>query len=257
MSVPDRLDTLQRVSLKQKRLVHFDGIDPRSFSEGERLLREGIHAPMKYLKRKMANALEYLHPSYLKAVVRGDAPERRKLIRQQLRPQPAARKTKEEAVRSYAARHNCRVLIETGTFKGDMIFAMLRHFDRLYSIEMGRDLFLAAKKRFENEGHVKILEGDSGKRLPEILKELAEPAAFWLDAHASGGETARGRIDTPIEKELKEVLNHPIKKHVILIDDAREFGMGKHYPTLKKVEKIVFPTYKHYEVRDDIIRITS
>jgi len=45
--------------------------------------------------------------------------------------------------------------------------------------------------------------------------------------------------------------------HVMLVDDAREFGTRKHYPTLNKVAKMVLPTYKHFEVKDDIIRITS
>ena len=102
-----------------------------------------------------------------------------------------------------------------------------------------------------------ILEGDSAGALPFILSKLKAPAVFWLDAHASGGETARGAIETPIESELAAILNHPIKTHVILIDDAREFGMGKDYPTLKRVQKQVAGTYQNFEVKDDIIRITT
>ena len=211
---------------------------------------------MRYLKRKVANALEYLHPDCLKAVARGDSREQRKYIRHRLRPQPASHETKEETVRAYAARHRCRVLIETGTFKGDMVHALLHDFDGIYSIELGHDLFLAAQRRFASENHVKILEGDSAMKLTEVLRKLVQPAVLWLDAHASGGETARSKIDTPIERELSAILGHSIKTHVILIDDAREFGTGKHYPTLNKVEKMVLPTYKHFEVKDDIIRIT-
>ncbi len=211
---------------------------------------------MNRLKTKLTNALEYVHPNHLASLARGDSASKRKALRQQRRPQPASRAVKENTVRSYAARGGCRTLIETGTFKGDLIFALLRDFDRLYSVEMGHDLFVAATRRFATERHVTILEGDSTKALPLILAKLSEPAIFWLDAHASGGETATGKLETPIESELSAILNHPVKTHVILIDDAREFGMGKDYPTLGRVKKMMAGTYRDYEVKDDIIRIT-
>jgi len=211
---------------------------------------------MNYLRTKVANALEYVHPQYLAALARGDSSAQRKAVREKLRPQAASRATKENTVRSYAQRGHCRILVETGTFRGDLIFALLHDFDHLYSIEMQHELFLAAEKRFAAEKTVTILEGDSTSALPPILAKLQMPAVFWLDAHASGGETARGAIETPIVSELTSILNHPIKTHVILIDDAREFGMGKHYPTLKRVQQMVAGTYKTFEVKDDIIRIT-
>jgi len=103
---------------------------------------------------------------------------------------------------------------------------------------------------------VTILEGDSTTELKKILARLTEPAIFWLDAHASGGETATGVLETPIQSELRCILDHPVKAHVILIDDAREFGMGKDYPTIRRVRKLMASTYRGFEVKDDIIRIT-
>ncbi|HZQ45574.1 MAG TPA: hypothetical protein VFC07_01065 [Verrucomicrobiae bacterium] len=211
---------------------------------------------MNRLKSKLANALEYVHPKYFASLARGDSSAQRKSVREKLRPQPASRAAKEHAVRSYAARGNCRIMVETGTFRGDLIFALLRDFDHLFSIEMQHELFLAAELRFAAEKTVTIIEGDSAGALPLILAKLHTPAVFWLDAHASGDETARGAMETPIVSELSAILNHSVKSHVILIDDAREFGMGRHYPTLKRVQKMVAGTYKEFEVKDDIIRIT-
>jgi hypothetical protein len=216
-----------------------------------------LFATMHFIKRKLKNALEYLHPAHVKAVMRGESAERRKAIRHQLRPQPSPHQLKQDTVRDYARQHHCRVLIETGTFKGDMIHAMLADFDRLYSIELSHSLYLAAKERFKDCRTVFLFEGDSEKVLPQILNEINEPAVFWLDAHTSGGETARGRLDTPIEKELVDILNHPVKSHVILIDDAREFGIGKHYPMIKRLQKLTATMYKQFEVNNDIIRITK
>jgi hypothetical protein len=212
---------------------------------------------MHFIKRKLKNVLEYLHPAHVKAILHRETAEHRKAIRHQLRPQPAPHQLKQDTVRAYARQHNYRILIETGTFQGDMIYAMLGNFDRLYSIELSHAFYLAAKERFQACPKVSLFEGDSEKVLPQILSEINEPAVFWLDAHTSGGETARGRRDTPIEKELVDILNHPVKSHVILIDDAREFGLSKHYPTVKQVQKMTASVYKHFEVKDDIIRITK
>jgi hypothetical protein len=83
---------------------------------------------------------------------------------------------------------------------------------------------------------------------------------FWLDAHWSGGSTAKGTVDTPIVQELKCVVNHvKADKHIILIDDARCFTGKNDYPTLEFLKKYIsgmFPDWI-FEINDDIIRIYS
>jgi len=86
---------------------------------------------MNYLRTKLANAQEYVHPNHLAAIACGKSSAERKAVRQSLRPQPASRAIKENAVRSCAGRGGCRTLVETGTFRGDLVFALLRDFDRL------------------------------------------------------------------------------------------------------------------------------
>jgi len=58
--------------------------------------------------------------------------------------------------------------------------------------------------------------------------------------------------------ELRNISRHPIKKHVILIDDARCFDGTYDYPTLVELEKIAGDYWpgSSFEVRDDIVRIT-
>ena len=53
------------------------------------------------------------------------------------------------------------------------------------------------------------------------------------------GITAKADIDTPIVEELKAVFQHPIKNHVILIDDARLFVGADDYPTIEGLKEIV------------------
>jgi hypothetical protein len=136
-------------------------------------------------------------------------------------------------IREYRRRFDTRVLIETGTFLGDNIYALRHDFDRIISIELAPDLAARARQRFARESHVSILLGDSASVLPEVLAGLNEPTLFWLDAHWSGGITAHAEKETPIAAEIDAILRHPVKDHVVLIDDARLLGQRQDYPTLE------------------------
>jgi hypothetical protein len=173
------------------------------------------------------------------------------------RPVPPPPEVKKRVLLSYARDFGLRTFIETGTFLGDTTAAVRPHVDRVVTIEISSDLAEQARTRFASHTNVQVLEGDSGKLLPAILDELREPALFWLDGHYSGGITARGDEDTPVRTELHAILEHPVRKHVILIDDARDFRGGA-YPTVGEVAEIVrsHPSGYDFDVRDDIIRLT-
>jgi len=174
------------------------------------------------------------------------------------RPAKTPYLVKVSAIRHYARRHGTRVLVETGTFRGNMIVAQRNHFDRIYSIELDPALHAAARERLRRLRHVTLLQGDSGVELAKVLEELGQPALFWLDAHWSGGVTARGEIDTPISSELGMVLAHPVRGHVVLIDDAHEFTGENGYPTYEGLAREVRSLRPDLEVelRDNLIRIT-
>lgn len=155
---------------------------------------------------------------------------------------------KERVIREYKG----GILVETGTYEGDMVKAMLDSFAEIYSIELSKELFKKAQKRFAEIKKVHLYQGDSGKILPQILKELKQPAVFWLDAHYSEGYTAKGEKETPIFKELGAILKFPHK--AILIDDARCFTGKNDYPTIEEIKTLV--KGREVEVKDDIIRIT-
>jgi len=160
-------------------------------------------------------------------------------------------------IKEYAERHGIRLMIETGTFRGNAILANLRNFDRIYSIELSEHLYKQAVERFKHCAHVKIMQGDSGKVLPILLKEIDEPALFWLDGHYCGGVTARGDLNAPIETELEAILTHPIESHVILIDDAVCFDGKNDYPTVTALRDLVSSRHPgaSFELIDNIMRI--
>lgn len=173
------------------------------------------------------------------------------------RPVPPPPPAKIRELRRYARTYRLRTFVETGTFFGDTTAALARNVHRVVTMELSPDLAERARRRFAHDPKVTVLEGDSGALLPGVLSELAVPALFWLDGHYSAGITARGAEDTPVRTELTAILAHPVRQHVIMIDDAREFTGGV-YPTVEELREQVRAAGDPYavEVRDDIIRLT-
>ena len=164
---------------------------------------------------------------------------------------------KQLVVAEYAERLGPRVLVETGTYTGHMVLAMLDRFERIYSIELDAILHAKVGRRFARHSHVHLLQGASEEVLPNVLEQIKQPCVFWLDAHYSGGQTARGTLDTPILQEIRCILAHCCAdEHVLLIDDARSFTGQNDYPTLEELRNVILTTKAgwHFEVKDDIIR---
>ena len=173
------------------------------------------------------------------------------------RPVPPPQLYKQWVVKEYARLFSIKTLVETGTYLGDMVEATRKIFDKIYSIELDTDLYRKARRRFSRFGHITIVQGDSGKVLPEILEWVNSPCLFWLDAHYSEGITAKGDLETPIMQEMQSILNHRVKGHVILIDDARCFVGRNDYPKVEALEKFVLEKDPNLVFKNwnDIIRI--
>ena len=183
--------------------------------------------------------------------------EARRAWEREGRPSPPPHIVKEELIRDYAKTFNTRILIETGTYLGDMVHAMKKSFSRIVSFELDQTLAAQAQERFGKDSHVEIVQGDSGKLLGHFLTTISEPCLFWLDGHYSGGITAKGALETPIKNELTFILSHPVDGHVILIDDARCFTGENDYPTLDELQDFVNEHKQdwQFQVETDVIRI--
>jgi hypothetical protein len=170
-------------------------------------------------------------------------------------PVPPPHLIKQITIGEYQQKYNYTTLVETGTFMGAMVEAQKTRFKRIISIELAVDLYDKAKKRFSETKNVLIVQGDSGKVLPKILKGIREPLIFWLDGHYSAGMTAKGDKDCPIFEELDAIFNGTKLNHVLLIDDARCF-VGGDYPTIAKLTEYILGKNEKYkvEVKNDIIR---
>lgn len=179
------------------------------------------------------------------------------LWRQSGQPVPAPHIVKTYMLRGMAERYGLRNLVETGTYLGEMVAAQRKFFDTIVSIELDSTLAKRAQKRFSAWSNITIMQGDSGERMKQVVKELNEPTLFWLDAHYSGGITAHGKKETPIVAEVHTILSSP-HQHIIVIDDARNFGVEADYPALKVFAQKVQQLRPEYAVRvkHDMILVT-
>ncbi|TAE78165.1 MAG: hypothetical protein EAZ65_02825 [Verrucomicrobia bacterium] len=176
------------------------------------------------------------------------------------RPAPPPHVVKQKNLRDFRDRFGLEILVETGTYKGDMVEAMKGGFRKVYSIELADHFHQAAVRRFQQDAHVEILHGDSGRVMAELVPKLDGPTLFWLDGHYSAGTTARGDKDTPILEELDHIFARKDFHCVVLVDDARCFeGLSEQiYPSIDEVRAFVNERRPGWlvDVETDCIRIT-
>jgi len=164
---------------------------------------------------------------------------------------------KQQVLIEYIKKFSPEIFIETGTYKGKMVYAVMPYIKEIYSIELDKTLFEKARRRFAGYPNTHIVQGQSGEVLPKILANIDKPCLFWLDAHWSGGSTAKGQLQTPIMQEIECIINHKqAEQHIILIDDARCFTGKNDYPALEYLQRFIQQIHPCwiFEVKDDIIR---
>jgi hypothetical protein len=173
------------------------------------------------------------------------------------KPQRSPHLLKQKTVREYGNKFGLRILIETGTYYGEMVSAMKSKFEQIYSIEQNPELAARAKREFAKDFHIHIIQGDSQTALPDLLKSVDEAALFWLDAGYYGWSGEQGDKKR-LGVELDAILRHQINGHVILMDDAHGLDGKNGALTIEEVTKKIltdFPNRKA-EVAFDILRIT-
>lgn len=133
-------------------------------------------------------------------------------------------------------RTGARVMVETGTFEGVTTARAARTFERVFTVELDPTLAQRAKEKLARLPNVTVMQGDAMQRLPEILaRDDVRDALVFLDAHYSGGETAKGDLAEPAVEELDVLHKHKDKVRAIVVDDFRCFGVNEGFPTKGEV----------------------
>lgn len=174
------------------------------------------------------------------------------------KPIPPPNVVKQRVLREYAQRYGIGILIETGTFYGDMVEAMKMDFNHIYSIELCAEFYEKAKIRFSKDANIELIFGNSGTELHRIMNKVDQAALFWLDGHYSGESTAHGAVTTPIYEELQQIFDAEDRGHVIIIDDARCFESDPAYPRIDDLFSFIKSRRSNITITvlDDIIRIS-
>lgn len=171
---------------------------------------------------------------------------------------PGPHAYKQKVVNEVRKKYGLETFVETGTFKGHMVEAQRKNFKKLFSIELDNKLFSTAEKYFSGFPHIKILHGDSAKKLTGMLDEISKDSIlFWLDGHYCGDFTGKGEKECPIYEELDTIFGHAILRKYILVDDARCFIGKNDYPTIEELRNYVINKdgSLKVEVINDIIHI--
>ncbi len=150
------------------------------------------------------------------------------------RPSPPPHEVKLWSILYLADSIGARNLVETGSYLGDTVRALRGRFDLIASIELAEELARPLQVEFKNDPTVRILIGDSGVELRQLLPELHGPTIFWLDAHYSGGPTL-GDGYVPIYAEVDAISDAVSGPHALLIDDMKDFNGADGYPTEREI----------------------
>jgi hypothetical protein len=170
---------------------------------------------------------------------------------------PVPHVVKQRIVKDYARRYSLDRFVESGTYLGDMVWAVRQTFREVHSVELDPLLYRRASARFQRFTQIHLYQGDSAEVLGKIVGNLAGPALFWLDGHYSGGITAKGGLETPIKQELVHIFTGRKHRHVALIDDARDFTGTDGYPSLQELGTLLRGIQPNLSITSacDIIRV--
>jgi hypothetical protein len=125
---------------------------------------------------------------------------------------------------------------ETGTFRGDGVsYATSSPFREIWSVEIVPGLAEAARRRFEQDRRVTIIENDSLTALRQSLSKFDGNCIFWLDAHFPGADAGMTAYDAAADEKLRlplplelEVIQgeRPGFHDVLILDDLRIYEDG-------------------------------
>lgn len=128
-----------------------------------------------------------------------------------------------KSILNYLSFKEFKIFIETGSLFGDTIADIKNFgFDEIHSIELSEPHYQHCKNLFKNEKNIFLHLGDSSDVLKNLLPKLTAPSVFFLDAHYSSGDTAKGIKDVPLLEELETIKNFNYRS-LLIIDDVRLF----------------------------------
>ena len=153
------------------------------------------------------------------------------------RPLPPPHVVKQLAILRYQRSRRFRTFVETGTFTGEMVEAMrpvlpANRLDR----DVARNPSMPPIRRFAGDPGVELSAWRQRRRAAACARAAPRTGACSGSTGISWeAGPARGEEDSPVRAELAALLSHPVRRHVVLIDDARLFSGADGYPTIAEL----------------------
>ena len=139
---------------------------------------------------------------------------------------------------AFKDQYNIRFFVETGTFVGSTCQWAARYFEEVYTIEASSDYVYRTSMRMRMDriyDNVHFVRNRSEDCLGEVLTHVKGLAIIWLDAHWSSDLLySKPSVVCPVLQEIKWIQNDN-RNHIIMVDDARLFGVEPQWPTRKEV----------------------
>lgn len=115
-----------------------------------------------------------------------------------------------------------RIIIETGTLRGELTVRLPALFPIVHTIELSKELY----DRHPEDDRVCWHCGDSRVWLREL--DFQEPVLFYLDAHyfkskSNRAEHVVGSYDFPLWEELDIIARRPFTD-IVVVDDVHSFN---------------------------------
>lgn len=149
-----------------------------------------------------------------------------------------SRLLKTQILISLVKNYNLKSFVESGTYLGDTSINLSKSVDKLYTIEVSKFLYNLAKFRLRKKRNIELIKGDSAEILGNLLKNIGNPCLFYLDGHYSGGISSSAiEYESPLKRELESIGSfYHLSGSIVVVDDARELGVTKGYPSIKEIE---------------------
>lgn len=160
----------------------------------------------------------------------------------------------EQLALDYKVWYKLQTFVETGTFQGRTTKWAGLNFFRVHTVDVHIDYLKQAQAACQLLP-VAFYHGRSEVMLQTIISRLDRPTLFWLDAHWSA-DLAYQQLDIvcPVLEEI-EVINQRCNKqrHVVMIDDARLFGVERGWPSQKAVIDALAKGGREVSINQDVI----
>jgi hypothetical protein len=140
--------------------------------------------------------------------------------------------------------------IETGTDNG---VSLEKAINSGYKNIITIDILECAhtRKKFESNTNVRFVQGSSSEVMWDLIKDINEQIVFYLDAHLFGDQVSH---NLPLLTEIDIIAKHPIKNHILILDDVRLFAtdMRLDINVITKKLKQINPDYIIWFADDEV-----